>query len=197
MVEVISSLIQEYSSTPQYANIWVSPEIGILQIPDLEDSEKVKCFAIYIADIRIKDLNTTLFAWFQESYTIHIGRSDFSGFMFSEASLKLNCGDNAEVVISRIRERQKLNKHFRTLANKSLNHQRKIGSRLRYQVLLRDNSTCQICGRSAPSIEVHVDHKVPVSWDKDWKPSSNIDDYQVLCKECNLGKNDMSWIWSP
>ncbi|WP_442949377.1 HNH endonuclease [Nostoc sp.] len=95
-----------------------------------------------------------------------------------------------------MRERQKLNKHFRTLANKSLNHQRKIGSRLRYQVLLRDKSTCQICGRSAPSIRVHVDHKIPVSWDKDWKPSSNLDDYQVLCEDCNLGKSDMSWIWS-
>lgn len=196
MVEVIQKLIKEYSSTPKIANTLVSQEIGILHIPDPEDTERAKGFAIYIADIRVKELNTTLFSWFKTSYRLHIGADEFSGFMFSEGFIREKHGEHAELIINKIKKRKQLNKHFRTLANKSLNHRRKISTRLRYQILLRDDSTCQMCGRSAPSVKVHIDHKVPVSWDKDWKFSSNINDYQVLCEECNLGKSNMSWLWS-
>src|SRR5438874_294961 len=34
---------------------------------------------------------------------------------------------------------------------------------LRYQVLLRDKSTCQKCGRKAPKVELEIDHIFPWS----------------------------------
>lgn len=57
---------------------------------------------------------------------------------------------------------------------------------LRYQVLARDNSTCQKCGKKAPEVEVEVDHILP------WACGGPtvIDNLQTLCRECNLGKSN-------
>jgi 5-methylcytosine-specific restriction endonuclease McrA len=57
---------------------------------------------------------------------------------------------------------------------------------LRYQVLVRDKSTCQKCGRKAPNVELQVDHVLP--WD--CGGPTVIDNLQTLCKECNLGKSN-------
>jgi len=61
-----------------------------------------------------------------------------------------------------------------------------IPSSLRYQVLSRDKSICQKCGRKAPDIELEVDHILP------WACGGPtvIDNLQTLCKECNLGKSN-------
>lgn len=58
---------------------------------------------------------------------------------------------------------------------------------LRYQILLRDNSTCQCCGAKATDgIRLHVDHIKPVS-----KGGANVEEnLQTLCSDCNLGKSD-------
>jgi len=192
MKEVMNRLIKEYSSTPKNADILVSPEIGILSCPAPQDTNQLQLFLIYIDKLKIRELNTTLFSEFKRRYRVH--RDLFTEDLARE--LREIHGDKAEIIITRLRKRKQLNKHFKSIANKSLNHRREISPQLRYQVLLRDKSTCQMCGRSAPSVEVEVDHKIPVAWDKDWKTSSNLDDYQVLCKECNLGKGDMSWLES-
>jgi len=57
---------------------------------------------------------------------------------------------------------------------------------LRYQVIMRDKSTCQICGRKAPKVELEVDHILP------WACGGPtvVDNLQTLCKECNEGKSD-------
>lgn len=57
---------------------------------------------------------------------------------------------------------------------------------LRYQVLTRDKSTCQKCGGMAPNIELHVDHILP--WDCGGE--TVIDNLQVLCMDCNMGKSN-------
>ncbi len=58
---------------------------------------------------------------------------------------------------------------------------------IRYNVLKRDNYTCQICGVTAKDgAKLHVDHIVPVS--KGGKTvMSNL---QTLCDRCNLGKSN-------
>lgn len=61
-----------------------------------------------------------------------------------------------------------------------------IPAQLRYQVLSRDRSTCQKCGRKAPNVELEVDHIVP--WDSGGP--TVIDNLQTLCKECNIGKSN-------
>lgn len=59
--------------------------------------------------------------------------------------------------------------------------------RLRYEVLRRDNHTCQYCGRSAPDVELHVDHVIPVALGGRDEPSN----LKAACRDCNSGKGSM------
>ncbi len=58
---------------------------------------------------------------------------------------------------------------------------------IRYNVLKRDNYTCQICGATVKDgVKLHVDHIIPVA--KGGKTvMSNL---QTLCERCNMGKSD-------
>lgn len=59
-----------------------------------------------------------------------------------------------------------------------------MSSELRFEVLSAAGFTCQYCGRSAPSVELHVDHVVPVS-----KGGTNDrENLAAACVDCNLGK---------
>jgi hypothetical protein len=65
-------------------------------------------------------------------------------------------------------------------------HTRKpIGKSKRYDVLKRDNFTCQYCGRSAPEAVLEIDHKNPVSNGG----SNNQDNLVTSCYDCNRGKS--------
>lgn len=58
---------------------------------------------------------------------------------------------------------------------------------IRYNVLKRDNYSCQICGATAKDgAKLHVDHIIPVS--KGGKTVMN--NLQTLCERCNIGKSD-------
>lgn len=59
-----------------------------------------------------------------------------------------------------------------------------ISPKLRIRVLKRDRFCCCYCNRS--DVSLHVDHIVPVS--KGGK--SVIDNLQILCRDCNLGKSN-------
>jgi 5-methylcytosine-specific restriction endonuclease McrA len=61
-----------------------------------------------------------------------------------------------------------------------------ISLRLRFEILKRDNFTCQYCGRSAPSVALHIDHKKPVSKGGDNRPEN----LAAACLDCNIGKHD-------
>ena len=61
---------------------------------------------------------------------------------------------------------------------------RSIPAGLRFKVLRRDGYTCQYCGRSAPEVELHVDHRV--AWSK--VRAHDIDNLVTACRDCNLGK---------
>jgi 5-methylcytosine-specific restriction endonuclease McrA len=57
---------------------------------------------------------------------------------------------------------------------------------LRFQVLKRDNNTCQYCGAKSPDAVLEVDHKIPRS-------KGGPDDLSNLitsCFPCNRGKRD-------
>lgn len=59
--------------------------------------------------------------------------------------------------------------------------------RLRFEVFQRDNFTCQACGRTPKDgVPLEVDHIVPRSLGG----SNAIDNLQVLCKQCNIGKKN-------
>ncbi len=57
---------------------------------------------------------------------------------------------------------------------------------LSYDVKKRDNRTCRLCGAKAPDVELHIDHIVPLSKGGE----TTLDNLQVLCADCNLGKGD-------
>jgi len=56
----------------------------------------------------------------------------------------------------------------------------------RFDILMRDNFTCQYCGKGAPEVILEVDHIVPAS-----KGGTARDDNLVTaCFACNRGKRD-------
>lgn len=65
---------------------------------------------------------------------------------------------------------------------------RYISTKLRAEVMLRDNSTCQMCGKNVKDdhIRVHIDHIVPLNWGG----ATELSNLQVLCSDCNEGKKN-------
>jgi len=58
---------------------------------------------------------------------------------------------------------------------------------LRYQILSRDNYTCQACGAKAEDgVLLEVDHIYPVSKGGTDEPRN----LRTLCRTCNRGKGD-------
>jgi len=66
---------------------------------------------------------------------------------------------------------------------------------VRYIVLQQSNGTCELCGaRASDGVQLHVDHIKPRS--KFPELQFNLDNLQVLCDDCNLGKSnydDTDW----
>ena len=78
---------------------------------------------------------------------------------------------------------------YKRLSNANFNPRRKksIPKGLRYDVLERDKHTCQKCNASrSDGVRLHVDHKIPESKGG----STTLDNLQVLCEPCNLGKGN-------
>jgi len=67
-----------------------------------------------------------------------------------------------------------------------MNNRINIPKKLRFNLLLRDNFTCQYCGSSAPQVELQIDHFIPVS--RGGKNSET--NLLVSCQECNASKSD-------
>ena len=61
-----------------------------------------------------------------------------------------------------------------------------LSNKTRYQVLHRDNFTCQYCGNRAPSVQLHIDHIVPVSLGG----GNDLWNLITACEPCNSGKHD-------
>lgn len=58
----------------------------------------------------------------------------------------------------------------------------------RFEILRRDNFTCQYCGRKPPEVTLEVDHKVSVYNGGSNHPSNLI----TSCLDCNRGKGAKS-----
>jgi 5-methylcytosine-specific restriction endonuclease McrA len=61
-----------------------------------------------------------------------------------------------------------------------------IHASTRFEILKRDNFTCQYCGAKAPEVVLHVDHIHPVA-DGGTNELLNL---IAACQSCNLGKSD-------
>lgn len=63
-----------------------------------------------------------------------------------------------------------------------------VTKRTRFEVLRRDDHTCQYCGAKAPDVTLHIDHVMPVSLGGDDKPGNLV----TACKDCNAGKTSIT-----
>lgn len=60
-----------------------------------------------------------------------------------------------------------------------------VSKRLRYEILRRDSYTCRYCGRSAPEVQLRVDHVTPVALGGGDEPTN----LATSCHDCNSGKS--------
>lgn len=84
-------------------------------------------------------------------------------------------GDTPEIITTKIREAQS-----RVEAN----------IKLRFEILQRDNFTCQYCGRSPrfnKDVVLEMDHKYPASKGGEWSKENIV----TSCRDCNGGKSDI------
>lgn len=58
--------------------------------------------------------------------------------------------------------------------------------KLRVDIFRRDKFTCKYCGRKSPDVILEIDHIHPRSKGG----LNNQNNYQTLCKDCNIGKGD-------
>ena len=69
----------------------------------------------------------------------------------------------------------------------SKNQRKLITPELRKKIMIRDNYTCQYCGKYMPDgVGLHIDHIIPISKGGKTVPSN----LQVLCSKCNGSKSN-------
>lgn len=62
-----------------------------------------------------------------------------------------------------------------------------VSKRLRFEILRRDNHACRYCGRSAPEVELTIDHVVPTALGGGDEPTNLV----TACRDCNGGKSSV------
>ena len=65
-----------------------------------------------------------------------------------------------------------------------------LSKRIRFEVLRRDNFTCQYCGRKASEVELHVDHIRSVATGG----GNEMENLITACVDCNLGKGKLNAV---
>lgn len=58
----------------------------------------------------------------------------------------------------------------------------------RYKVLTMFGAKCMLCGATSKDSKICVDHIIPLS--RDWSKRLDINNLQVLCEDCNMGKSN-------
>lgn len=85
--------------------------------------------------------------------------------------------------VEEIAERDESPKAMRERAIRA--ERKRVTKRVRYEIFQKFNNRCAICGRSASDGAVlHVDHILAIANGG----TSDVDNLQVLCEDCNIGK---------
>ncbi len=92
-----------------------------------------------------------------------------------------------DYLVNRYEELEKIDFETTTSKYREKNQRRMMTSELRERIKLRDNYTCQICGKYMPDgVGLHIDHIIPVS-----KGGKSIEsNLQVLCSVYNGSKSN-------
>lgn len=116
----------------------------------------------------------------QSSFHDHVHHYSGNGYILKDWAGRLLCLDCSEVLSlpEGIYHRSGETKGERSERDK-------MTQKVRWKILERDMFTCQSCGRSAPDVKLHVDHKIPIAMGGKTEESN----LHTLCAECNLGKH--------
>lgn len=74
-----------------------------------------------------------------------------------------------------------------------MSERKAISTRTRFEIFKRDGFKCLYCGRTPPSVLLHVDHIIPVCKGGD----NSRDNLATSCDKCNLGKSGVSLTAIP
>ncbi len=92
------------------------------------------------------------------------------------------CLEFSQFIFSQL-DKKKISKYYSAKKKRRI----PISTKLRFEILDRDDYTCQYCGRNiSDGIRLEIDHKIPVA-------EGGTDDYNNLttaCNECNSGKSN-------
>lgn len=92
-----------------------------------------------------------------------------------------------ETLNNRFSQLSKINFECTLLEWEEKNQRKLMTKKIREQIALRDNYTCQICGKHMPDgVGLQIDHIIPISKGGKSVPSN----LQVLCSKCNGKKSD-------
>lgn len=98
-----------------------------------------------------------------------------------------SCGFSIDAIRERAEKLEKINNECTLLEYETKNQRKLMTAELKNKVKVRDNYTCQCCGKYMPDeVGLHIDHIVPVS--KGGK--SILSNLQVLCSKCNGKKSN-------
>lgn len=96
-------------------------------------------------------------------------------------------GERARLEAGGIR-RRKTARQKRKIRKEETFYESRAWRELRYKALVEHGRKCQCCGAEPPKIVLHVDHIKPRS--KFPSLELELDNLQILCKDCNLGKSN-------
>lgn len=69
-----------------------------------------------------------------------------------------------------------------------MSHRKALSKKRRFEILTRDNFTCQYCGAMAPDAVLHIDHVCAVANRGSNAPTNLV----TACSACNSGKGAVS-----
>ena len=137
------------------------------QFENAIDDEHMFCFKLIRKQTRYKQVN-----YVKSAYSVYVTIAQYSYNLKSIQQRYQNLVDiDFECTLSEYRSKE----------------QRKLMTpSLRKEIAIRDNYTCQICGKYMPDgVRLHIDHIVPIKRGGKSIPSN----LQVLCSKCNGKKS--------
>lgn len=106
---------------------------------------------------------------------------------YTSSAGKVNISKDREIKYQEIIEFYNEWKNGKKYATNARIERSILNDDIRYNVLKRDNYTCQICGATAKDgAKLHVDHIIPVSEGG----KTTMSNLQTLCDRCNIGKSN-------
>lgn len=137
------------------------------QFTEVLDDEGMFCFELMRQQTRYRQVN-----YVKSSYKAYVQASEYSY--------------NFEYIKRRYNALKKINFECTISEYYSKEQRKRMTTALRDDIALRDNYTCQICGKYMPDgVGLHIDHIIPIKKGGKSIPSN----LQVLCSKCNGKKS--------